>query len=341
MPDSLETDPLAEAYNRGLALEKSGDFAGAEIAYREALALDPADHGGVSIRLAAMGRADAPAHAPDAYVATLFDQNAAQFDDMLVEQLGYAVPMLVRERLEALAPGPYPRLLDLGCGTGLTGVSLNDWCPHITGVDLSAGMLDEAYERGVYDDLYVAEAVEFLEETDDPPWDMITATDVLPYIGRLGRFFAGGAATAGIGRPAGGLLRDRGRHERRLQGRLETPVRALAPVYRSVDPGDRPGIAGFPVHYRAVRRRPACSRIPGDLPGGIGHRAEAPFSPRCCGAGPNRWTRGSSRSRRLTSGRSFRPCYQWLRSVPHANHGRSGWNTPTHPADVGSGDVLR
>ena len=186
-----ETDPLAEAYNRGLALEKSGDFAGAEIAYREALALDPADHGGVSIRLAAMGRADAPARAPDAYVATLFDQNAAQFDDMLVEQLGYAVPMLVRERLEALAPGPYPRLLDLGCGTGLTGVSLNDWCPHITGVDLSAGMLDEAYERGVYDDLYVAEAVEFLEETDDPPWDMITATDVLPYIGRLGRFFAG------------------------------------------------------------------------------------------------------------------------------------------------------
>lgn len=186
-----ESDPLAEAYNRGLALEKAGDHAGAETAYREALVLDPADHGGVSIRLAAMGRADAPDRAPDAYVATLFDQNAEQFDDMLVEQLGYAVPMLVRERLEAIAPGPYPRLLDLGCGTGLTGVSLNDWCPHITGVDLSEGMLDEAYERGVYDDLYVAEAVEFLEATDDPPWDMITATDVLPYIGGLERFFAG------------------------------------------------------------------------------------------------------------------------------------------------------
>ena len=90
-----ESDPLAEAYNRGLALEKAGDIAGAEAAYREALALDPADHGGVSIRLAAMGRAEAPDRAPDAYVATLFDQNAANFDDMLVEQLGYAVPMLV------------------------------------------------------------------------------------------------------------------------------------------------------------------------------------------------------------------------------------------------------
>ena len=198
-----DTDPLAEAYNRGLALEKSGDHAGAEAAFREALALDPADHGGVTVRLAAMGRADAPERAPDAYVATLFDQNAEHFDDMLVEQLGYTVPMLVRERLELLGMrGPFPRLLDLGCGTGLTGISLNDWCPHITGVDLSEGMLDEAYERGVYDDLYVAEAVEFLEETDEPPWDMIAATDVLPYIGALERFFAGCARRL----VSGGLL---------------------------------------------------------------------------------------------------------------------------------------
>lgn len=203
MSDENDTDPLAEAYNRGLALEKAGDHAGAEIAYREALALDPADHGGVTVRLAAMGRAEAPDRAPDAYVATLFDQNAAQFDDMLVEQLGYAVPMLVRERLEALGlTGPFPRLLDLGCGTGLTGVSLNDWCPHITGVDLSEGMLDEAYERGVYDDLYVAEAVEFLENAEDAPWDLIAATDVLPYIGSLERFLEGSRTRV----VAGGLL---------------------------------------------------------------------------------------------------------------------------------------
>ncbi|MEL6998995.1 MAG: methyltransferase domain-containing protein [Pseudomonadota bacterium] len=186
-----EDDALAEAYNRGLDLEKAGDLDGAEAAYREALILDPDDHGGVSIRLAAMGRISAPERAPDAYVATLFDQNAVNFDDMLVEQLGYAVPMMVREKLEELAPGPYPRLLDLGCGTGLTGVSLDDWCDHITGVDLSEAMLDEAHERGVYDDLYVAEACDFLEASEDGPWDLIAATDVLPYIGDLGRFFAG------------------------------------------------------------------------------------------------------------------------------------------------------
>ena len=188
---TAEQGPLAEAYNRGLALEKAGDLDGAAAAYAQALALDPDDHGGASVRLAAIGRGPVPAAAPPAYVATLFDQNAAQFDDMLVEQLGYAVPMLVRERIAALGLGPWERMLDLGCGTGLTGASMTDLAGDITGVDLSEAMLDEAHERGCYDTLYVAEAVAFLTEADEPPWDLITATDVLPYLGALEAFFAG------------------------------------------------------------------------------------------------------------------------------------------------------
>ena len=138
-----------------------------------------------------MGRGTAPAAAPPAYVATLFDQNAASFDDMLVEQLGYAVPMLVRERVAALELGPWQRMLDLGCGTGLTGASMTDLAGDITGVDLAEAMLAEADERGCYDTLYVAEAVDFLTEADDSPWDLITATDVLPYLGALEPFFEG------------------------------------------------------------------------------------------------------------------------------------------------------
>lgn len=195
----IDEAALAEAYNRGLAAEKAGDLDAAEAAYREVLAIDPYDRGGASIRLAAMGRAAAPATAPPAYVATLFDQNAAAFDDMLVEQLGYAVPMLVRERIAALGLGPWERMLDLGCGTGLTGASMTDLASSITGVDLSEAMLDEAHERGCYDALYIAEAVGFLTATtfgdgedDEPePWDLVTATDVLPYIGALEPFFAG------------------------------------------------------------------------------------------------------------------------------------------------------
>ncbi len=195
-PDG-EDDPLALAYNRGLALEKAGDLDGAASAYHEALALDPADHGGVSVRLAAIGRGPVPNAAPDAYVATLFDQNAEAFDNILVEQLGYAVPMLLRERFSALNMGPFDSLLDLGCGTGLTGSSLSDLVTHTTGVDLSEQMLDEAHERECYDALFVAEAVSFLQEAgpdEGAPWDLIAATDVLPYIGDLEPFFAGAAA---------------------------------------------------------------------------------------------------------------------------------------------------
>ena len=56
----FDEDRLAEAYERALALEKAGDVDGAEAAWREVLALDPADHCGASVRLAALGRAPDP-----------------------------------------------------------------------------------------------------------------------------------------------------------------------------------------------------------------------------------------------------------------------------------------
>ena len=55
-----DNDPLADAYNRGLSLEKSGDREGAAEAYREVLRLDPQDRGGASVRLAAMGLGPVP-----------------------------------------------------------------------------------------------------------------------------------------------------------------------------------------------------------------------------------------------------------------------------------------
>ncbi len=188
-----DDDPLARAYNRGLAAERRSDFDGAAAAYAEVLRLDPEDPGGVTVRLAAIGRGATPEKAPDAYVATLFDQCADRFDEMLVEQLGYSVPMLLRQRLGEVAPGAYPRMLDLGCGTGLTGASMADMAREITGVDLAEGMLEQADERGVYAELWVGEAVAFLAETEAAPWDLVTATDVLPYLGALEGFFAGAA----------------------------------------------------------------------------------------------------------------------------------------------------
>lgn len=182
---------LAEAYNEALALEKAGNHAAAAKAYARVLALDPDDHGGAAVRLAAMGLGDTPKRAPEAYVEMLFDQHASVFDDILVDQLGYHVPMLLRQALLDHAPGPYQRLLDLGCGTGLAGVALCDMANHRTGIDLSANMIDLAAEHELYDELYVGDAVSFVEDVEDEPWDLVAATDVLPYLGDVAALFAG------------------------------------------------------------------------------------------------------------------------------------------------------
>ncbi|MBW3098005.1 class I SAM-dependent DNA methyltransferase [Pseudohoeflea coraliihabitans] len=181
----IDEAALAEAYNRALKLEKAGDHDAAAAAYQKVLALDPEDHGGVAVRLASLGRGGTPQRAPEAYVTTLFDQHAEVFDKVLVEDLGYHVPLLLRQRLLDLGLGPFDRLLDLGCGTGLTGGALEDMADDVTGVDLAENMVEIAHEKGLYDTLYVAEAVDYLEDNDDEPFDLIAATDVLPYLGDL------------------------------------------------------------------------------------------------------------------------------------------------------------
>ena len=198
----IDEDALAEAYNRALALEKSGDIDAAVKAYEEVLAIDPEDHGGASVRIASLGRGEAPPKAPDAYVETLFDQHAEAFEDILVEQLGYAVPALVRQRLQALGLGPFKRMLDLGCGTGLTGGTLRDMVDDITGLDISENMVELAHEKDLYETLYVAEVEDFLEDNDEEAFDLITATDVLPYLGALEPLFFGAAENM----VAGGLF---------------------------------------------------------------------------------------------------------------------------------------
>lgn len=189
----IDEDALAEAYNRALALEKAGDIDAAVQAYEEVLALDPEDHGGAAVRIASMGRGETPVKAPDAYVETLFDQHAEVFEDVLVEQLGYHVPVLVRQRLQALGLGPFKRMLDLGCGTGLTGGTLRDIVGDITGIDISENMVEVAHEKDIYETLFVAEVEDFLDDNDEEPFDLITATDVLPYLGALEPLFFGTA----------------------------------------------------------------------------------------------------------------------------------------------------
>ncbi len=203
-------DRLCDIYDTALKLEKSKEFTKAAELYRQCLAIDPADHCGASVRLASIGADKTPDKAPNAYISTLFDQHADEFDQILIEDLDYDVPMQLAQLLANKGNG-YDLMLDLGCGTGLAGATLDGLCHQKIGVDLSSNMIDIADERNLYDALYINEAVHFLEEwslarhqknvsekngtlTDDgdyPLFDLIVATDVLPYIGDLKPLFNG------------------------------------------------------------------------------------------------------------------------------------------------------
>ena len=65
----------------------------------------------------------------------------ARIDRHLTETLGYQTPTHLRA---LYGDQPIQRMLDLGCGTGLSGQAFADIATHITGVDLSPNMLARA-----------------------------------------------------------------------------------------------------------------------------------------------------------------------------------------------------
>lgn len=131
--------------------------------------------------LAGLGAGPVPARAPAAYVRELFDAFAPRFDAELEGALGYRTPALLAALLEGVTPG---RLLDLGCGTGLSGVALKPFATRLEGLDLSPRMLAEARARGFYDALHEADLLEFLPRRA-AAWDIVAAADVLNYLGDL------------------------------------------------------------------------------------------------------------------------------------------------------------
>ena len=187
--------PMAEA-EAWIAL---GEGEKADAALARAAALAPGHPGLDALRSA---RADLDAgRLTGAFVRGLFDGYADRFDADLTGRLGYAAPaILARALAEA---GGLPRgdrdVIDLGCGTGLSGAALRPFARRLAGVDLSPRMVERARDRGIYDRLDVGDLVEALAATPRS-WDLAVAADVLVYVGPLE---ATAAAVATALRPGG------------------------------------------------------------------------------------------------------------------------------------------
>lgn len=179
-------------YQLGEFHEAAGDMAAAITAWRTALALDPADHSGASLKLVLAGAEGGEPIPPSAFVEMLFDQYAPKFDQTLVGVLGYCVPELLETAIRNNARENFRLALDLGCGTGLMGERLRPLCARLEGFDISTEMLRKARTKCIYDRLEKADLQDF--SYDGPKADLVTAADVFMYLGALEEVVAATAA---------------------------------------------------------------------------------------------------------------------------------------------------
>lgn len=172
-------------FRLGEYLERAGDLTGAAQAWGQAVAVAPDDPFGAGLRRDLLRDEPLSDSMPPAFVEMLFDQYAPRFEASLLNGLDYQGPALIADGLAINVPAPVARALDLGCGTGLIGPVLRPYCAHLTGVDLSQPMLDEAQAKGLYDHL----AKDDIQNLPLEParYDVIVAADVFNYLGALER----------------------------------------------------------------------------------------------------------------------------------------------------------
>lgn len=153
----------------------------------KALAINPDDAVSKHMLHALTGNSSHAQTTPE-YAANLFNNYALYYDKHMQEQLHYSIPKFVARTLYDLQLPTDNKTLDLGCGTGLTGVVLSEFSSELIGVDVSEKMLAVARNRGIYSQLVCEELGAFLHQ-DKRQFNLIVAADVLPYFGSLDDLF--------------------------------------------------------------------------------------------------------------------------------------------------------
>lgn len=121
-----------------------------------------------------------PEEADKTYAERLFDAFATTYDDTIAK----LEPKIIN-KFKELNSHFQGRVLDLGCGTGLAAVALKNDKTTFDGVDISAQMLAVAQQKGLYDNLYQQDIMEFLEKHSPSRYDVVLAFDVFCYLGDL------------------------------------------------------------------------------------------------------------------------------------------------------------
>lgn len=166
---------------------KLNDRATSLIYYQTILNLSN-NHPIANYMVSALTQRSTPDSAPLEYIKNLFDNYAFQFDTHLQNVLQYRTPELLREQLNPFLKNKKYNLLDLGCGTGLSGQCFIDIAKKITGIDISGNMLIKAKEKACYDVLIEKDILKGIAELKKY-FDLILCIDTLVYFGNLNEFF--------------------------------------------------------------------------------------------------------------------------------------------------------
>jgi predicted TPR repeat methyltransferase len=143
------------------------------------------DDGEVEHLLIALNDEAPPERASDRAIQHIYRNFAASYEERMLEDLKYAGPQRMIEAVDSvIGDRSGMAMLDLGCGSGLTGVTFRPRAAHLTGIDLSPEMVELARARGLYDSLEVAEVTAWLDGGDSL-FDLIVSTDVIIYFGDL------------------------------------------------------------------------------------------------------------------------------------------------------------
>jgi predicted TPR repeat methyltransferase len=195
MAQAVDAAPLFASawFALGEIREELGDRDGAIAAFRQARASDSDDRHGATLHLMRLG-AEPFAAMPPAYVRTLFDQYAPEFDRALLDVLHYRGPRVLRDAviaaLHAAGRAPkFSRAIDLGCGTGLSARAFARYADEMIGFDLSPGMIEKARETALYERLAIGDMIELLREEPDASADLVFAADAFVYLPDLGSLF--------------------------------------------------------------------------------------------------------------------------------------------------------
>ena len=132
-------------------------------------------------------RGDTPVSPPRDFIVGLFDDYAHRFDQHLIESLGYKTPEVLRKLHDRYfsKTARYSNVVDLGCGTGLSGVAFSDISEKLVGIDLSTKMIEQARKKDIYYELITGDLNEKLSELvgGNLSFNLFICTDVLVYIG--------------------------------------------------------------------------------------------------------------------------------------------------------------